>query len=128
MYCTPFTVDSRVEHDTGQFPVQSRTRNQYTMMAYHLTILILTEPLSSMKDKFRIKVYNNIMSRLTSKGLGVELQFRGNGAIKEYKRIMTEERGTKYQSVIPYTHIRNAVESASRSSNAPFWGKYCQGL
>ena len=41
-----------------------RSGNQYVMIAYHSSNVILFDPFSSIKDKNRLASYNAIMQRL----------------------------------------------------------------
>ena len=99
----------RVEHigklytdDTGRFPVRARSGNQYVMIAYHCdTNVILACPFTSRKDIHRLKAYNTIMTRVQNLGHQVDLQILDNEASAEYKRIITEEWGAKFQLVPP---------------------------
>ena len=51
--------------DTGQFPVRSRSGNQYLMVAYHCnTNAILVEPFQTREDCHCIPAYTRIMTRL----------------------------------------------------------------
>ena len=58
--------------DTGRFPIRSRSGNQYIMIGYHSSNLILAQPFSSRKDKHRIAAYNAMMERIQAKGLDVD--------------------------------------------------------
>ena len=40
--------------DTGRFPVTARAGNQYVMIAYHSSNLILAQPFANRKDQHRI--------------------------------------------------------------------------
>ena len=50
--------------DTGWFPIRDRSGNQYVMVAYHSSIVILVEQFYSRKDKYRLASYNAIMQQL----------------------------------------------------------------
>ena len=41
--------------DTGRFPIRARSGNQYVMVAYHSSNVILVDPFSSRKDNNRDK-------------------------------------------------------------------------
>ena len=43
--------------DTGRFPIRARSGNQYVMVAYHSSNVILVEPFSSRKDKYRLEAH-----------------------------------------------------------------------
>ena len=40
---------------TGRFPIRARSGNQYVMVAYHSSNVILVEPFYSRKDKYRLE-------------------------------------------------------------------------
>ena len=98
--------------DTGRFPVRARSGNQYIMIGYHSSNLILAEPFSSRKDKHRIAAYNAMMERLKAKGLDVDLQVMDNEPSKDFKQNMVNKWKVEYQLVPPDMHRRNAAERA----------------
>ena len=106
--------------DTGRFPVKSRAGNQYIMVAYHSSNLILAQPFASRKDKHRIAAYDAIMTKLKAANLDVDLQVLDNEASKEYKDTMINKWKVKYQLVPPDMHRRNAAERAIRTFKAHF--------
>ena len=63
--------------DTGRFPITARSGNQYVMVAYHYSNVILVKPFSSIKDKNRFADYSAIMQRLKEKYLLVDLHIFG---------------------------------------------------
>ena len=71
--------------DTGRFPIRARSGNQYVMVAYHFSNVILVEPFSSRKDKNRLAAYNAIMQRLKEKYLPADLHILDNECSKEYQ-------------------------------------------
>ena len=71
--------------DTGRFPTKARSDNQYIMVAYHSSNVILVEPFASRKDKHRLAGYNIIMQGLKVNKLLIDLQILGNEYSKEYK-------------------------------------------
>ena len=74
--------------DTGWFPTRARSGNQYIMVAYHSSNVILVEPFASRKNKHRLAPYNIIMQRLKDKNLPVDLQTLDSEFSKEYKANM----------------------------------------
>ena len=104
--------------DTGRFPTRARSGNQYIMVAYHSSNVILIEPFASRKDKHRIAAYNVIMQRLKDRNLLVDLQILDNECSKEYKATMKEKWGVTYQLVPPDLHRRNTAERAIRTFKA----------
>ena len=106
--------------DTGRFPVRSRAGNQYIMIGYHSSNLILAQPFASRKDKHRMGAYDAIMERLKAKGLDVNLQVMDNEASKDFKQNMVNKWKVDYQLVPPDMHRRNAAERAIRTFKAHF--------
>ena len=53
--------------NTGRFPTKAQSGNQYAMVAYHSSIVILFQPFASRKDKHRLTVYNVIVHHLKEK-------------------------------------------------------------
>ena len=106
--------------DTGRFPVRARSRNQYIMIGYHSSNLILAQPFSSRKDKHRIAAYNAMIERLTAKGLNANLQVMDNEASKDFKKNMVNKWKVEYQLVPPDMHRRNAAERTIRTFKAHF--------
>ena len=53
--------------DTGRFLTRARSGNQYVMVAYHSSNIILFEPLASQKDKHCLAAHNVIIQRLKDK-------------------------------------------------------------
>ena len=82
--------------DTGRFPTRARSRNQYIMVAYQSSNVILIELIATRKDKHRIAAYNVIMQRLKERNLLVDLQILDNECSKEYKATMKEKWGVTY--------------------------------
>ena len=73
--------------DTGWLPIRDRSGNQYVMVAYHSSNVILVEPFSSRKDKNRLVAYNAMMQRLKEKNLLVDPQILDNECSKEYQAL-----------------------------------------
>ena len=63
--------------DTGWFPIRDRSGNQYVMVAYHSSNIILVEPFSSRKAKYRLASYNAIIKWLKEFELLVDLNIFG---------------------------------------------------
>ena len=104
--------------DTGSFPFHAIIGNQYVMVAYHSSNVILFEPFKSRKDAFRLAAYDTIMQRLKDKGLLVDLQILDNECSTEYERRMTDKWGVDVQLVPPDMHRLNAAERAIWSFKA----------
>ncbi|KAL7531028.1 hypothetical protein ACHAXR_003813, partial [Thalassiosira sp. AJA248-18] len=106
---------------TGCFPVTSRSRNQYMMVAYHCdSNVILVEPFQSRKDRHRLAAYDKIMAALKKRGHAVNLQILDNEASEEYKDKITKKYGARFQLVPPNMPRRNAAERAIRTWKAHF--------
>ena len=97
-----------------------RAGNQYVMIAYHSSNLILTQPFATRKDKQRIEAHNTIMTRLKAGGLDVDLQVLDSEASKGYKEAMVNKWRVKYQLVPPDMHRRNAAERTIKTFKAHF--------
>ena len=69
--------------DTRRFPTRARSGNQYIMVEYHSSNVILVEPFASQKEKHRLAAYNTIMQRLKDKNLLVDLQILDNECSEE---------------------------------------------
>ena len=107
--------------DTGRFPIKSRSRNQYLMVAYHWDPnTILVAPFKTRKDKQRLEAYKSIMTRLRKNGMSVNLQILDNDASSKFKLLITEDLGIKYKLAPPDIHRRNAAERAIRNFKAHF--------
>ena len=104
--------------DTGRFPTKARGGNQYVMVAYHSSNVILFETFVSRKDKHLLTAYNFIMQRLKEKNILVDLQTLNNECSKEYKATMQKKWNVTYQLVPPDLHRRNAAEWAIRTFKA----------
>ena len=96
-------------YDTGRFPIRARSGNQYVMVAYHSSNVILVEPFSSRKYKNRLADYNAIMQRLKEKYHLVELHILDNEFSKEYQATIRNRWKVQFQLVPPDIHRRNAA-------------------
>ena len=94
--------------DTGRFPIKARSGNQYVMIAHHADgNLILQQAFKTRSDKHRIAAYNAIMTRLSARGLVVDLQILDNEASAAYKHAITVTWQCRFQLVPPDMHRRN---------------------
>ena len=98
--------------DTGRFPIIAISGNQYVMLAYTSSNVILVDPFSSAKDKNRLAAYNTIMQRLKAKDLLVDLHIFDNECSKEYKATIQNRWKVQFQLVPPGMHSQNAAERA----------------
>ena len=114
--------------DTGRFPIRARSGNQYVMVAYHSSNVILVEPFSSRKDKNRLAAYNAIMQRLKEKDLLVDLHILDNECSKEYQATIRNRWKVQFQLVPPAMHRQNAAEREIRNFKAfprhPHWRSF----
>ena len=102
--------------DTGRFPVRARSGNQYVMIAHHADgNLILQQAFKTRSDKHRLEAYNAIMTRLSARGLLVDLQILDNEASAAYKHAITVTWQCKFQLVPPDMHRRNRAERSIRT-------------
>jgi len=100
--------------DTGRFPVTSRSRNQYMMVAYHCdSNVILVEPFESRKDNSRLAAYDRIMTELKRRGHAVDLQILDNEASELNKTAITEKYGAKFQLVPPNITVATPLREPS---------------
>ena len=98
--------------DTGRFPVQAHSGNQYVMVAYHANAnLILQKAFHNKSDRHRIPAYNAIMTRLEHKGLTVDLQILDNKASSAYKETIVDKWKAALQLVPPEMHPRNRART-----------------
>ncbi len=74
--------------------------------------LILQQAFKTRSDKHRIGAYNSIMTRLSARGLGVDLQILDNEASAAYKHAITDTWQCKFQLVPPDMHQHNQAEHA----------------
>jgi len=81
------------------------------MIAYHMAgNLILQQAFPTKADKYLIHAFNNIMTRLTARGLTVDLNIRDNEASADFKKVITETWRAKFQLVPPDMHRKNKAE------------------
>ena len=79
LYITTEPMSKLYTDDMGRFPVHSRSGNNFVMLSYHVdTNVILVEPFESRHDRHRIAASDQIMTRLTKSGYGVDLQIIDN--------------------------------------------------
>jgi hypothetical protein len=78
------------------------------MIAHHADgNLILQQAFKTRSDKHRIEAYNAIMTRLSARGLVVDLQILDNEASAAYKHAITVTWQCRFQLVPPDMHRRN---------------------
>jgi hypothetical protein len=105
-----------ITNNTGRFPIQARSGNQYVMIAFHADgNLILQQAFKSKSNRHRIAAYNTIMTRLAAQGLSVDLQILDNKASAAYKEATTFKWNATLQLVPPDMHRRNRAERAIRT-------------
>ena len=96
--------------DTRRFPIRDRSGNQYVMVAYYSSNVILVEPFSSRKDKNQLAAYNFIMQRLKEKDLLVDLHILNNECSKEYQATIRNRWKVQFQLIPPDMHRQNSAE------------------
>ena len=99
---------------TGIFPVRSRSVNQYVMLAYHYSNVILVAHFKTRKEQHRLSAYNSIMKRLNNWGLTTDLHILDNEESQNYKETIRDKLVVDLQLVPPDTHRINASERAIR--------------
>ena len=101
--------------DTSRFTPQSRSGNQYIMIALHTpSNAILVQPFASKHDAHRIPAYNKVYERLATAGCAPTMHILDNEASAAFQRAITSNN-CKYQLVPPHVHRRNAAERAIRT-------------
>ena len=90
--------------DTERFPIRARSGNQFVMVTYLSSNVILVEPFSSRKYKNRLAAYNYIMQRLKDKYLLVDLHILDNECSKEYQATIRNRWEVQLQLVPPDMH------------------------
>ena len=101
--------------------IQSRSGNEYIMIAYHCdSNKIIQSPFVNRKDKHRIRAYSSIMKKLSDRGHHVEVQILDNEVSSDFKNTIVKDWGATYQLVPPNVHIRNVAERAIRTFKAKF--------
>ena len=71
--------------DMGRFPVRFRSGNSLLMLSYHVdTNVILVEPFKSHHKRHRLTAADRIMTRLTKRIHGVDLQILDNKCSAAY--------------------------------------------
>ena len=88
-------------NDTGRLPVFSRSGNQYIMVAYHSSNVILVAPFKARKNKHRIAAYTSIMQRLKDRGLTTHPKVLDNESSQEYKATIKDKWSVDFQLVPP---------------------------
>jgi hypothetical protein len=97
--------------NTGRFPVRACLGNQYAIITFHADgNLILQQAFESKSDRHCIAAYNAIMTRLSARGLLVDLQILNNEASVAYKEAITFKWNAKFQLVPPDIHHQNWAE------------------
>ena len=100
--------------------MRSRSGNQYVMVAYHSSNVILVDPFKTRKYQHRLAAYNSIMQRLNNRGLTTDLQNLDNEASQNYKANVKYRWGVDFQLVPPNIHRINALEQEIRTFKAHF--------
>jgi hypothetical protein len=102
--------------NTGIFPIQACSSNQYVMIAFHAKgNLILQQAFKSKSGHHCIAAYNTIMMRLAAQGLSVDLQILDNKASAAYKEAITFKWNATFQLVPPDMHCCNQAECTIRT-------------
>ena len=98
----------------------ARSGNQYVMVAYHYSNVILVKTFTSRKDKNRLAAYNAITQRLKENNLLLDLQILDNECSKDYQATMRSRWGVKSKLEPPDMYRQNAVERAIQKFKAHF--------
>ena len=81
--CKFYKKDILYTDGTGRFHVRDISGNQYFMVAYHSSNIILVQPFSSRKYRNQLATYNAVIQRLMEKYLLVDLHILDNECSKE---------------------------------------------
>ena len=81
---------------TDRLPVRSRIGNQYVMVAYHSSNVILVAPFKTRKYQHRISAYNSIMQPLKNRVLTTDLQLVDNEVSQHYKDTINNKWGVDF--------------------------------
>ena len=76
--------------NTVRFPTRAQSGNQYIMVAYRSSSMILVQLFQSRKKTHCLEGYDIIMQRLKDRDLRVDLQILDDECSKEYKKLMKE--------------------------------------
>ena len=90
--------------------MRSRSVNQYVLVAYHSSNVMLVSPFKTRKYQHSLSAYNSIIQRLNNRGLTADLQISDYEASKNYKATNKDKWGVYFQLVSPDIHIINAAE------------------
>ena len=107
-------------NETGRSPVRLGSGNQYIMVAYHSSNVILVAPFKTRMNKHRIAACNSIMQRLQDRSLKTDLQILDSETSQDYKATIKDKWGVDFQLVSPDIHIRNAAELEIHTLKAHF--------
>ena len=121
LYITTELIIKLYTGDMGRFPVRSQSGNNSLVLSYHVyNNVILVEPFESRHDHHRLTAADRIMTRLTKRGHGVDLQILDNECSAAYKLHIEENWGAEFQLVPPGVHRRNMAKHAIRTFKAHF--------
>ena len=121
LYLQVTPISKRYTDDTGCFPVQACSGNQYVIISYHWDAnLILAVPLKTRKDTHYLKAYDKLMQRISNHKLTVDLQILDTEASAEYKRVIKNKWNISYQLVPPNNHWSNSSELSICTFKAQF--------
>ena len=105
--------------DCERFPIQSRSGNEYIIIAYHCdSKTILQSSFFNRKYKHRIRACNSIMQRLADRGHHVDVQILDNKVSTDFKKTIVEYWCATYQLVPPNLHRINVAEISIRTFKA----------
>jgi len=105
---------------TGAFPHTSQRGNRYIMVAIHLDAnYIFAEPMKNRTEGEMIRVYQKIINRMRTAGLGIRKQVLDNECSAAMKECITSNN-IEYELVPPGQHRRNQAERAIQTFKAHF--------
>lgn len=109
------TINRIYTDQTGRFPVQSYSGNNYIMIIYAYSVnAILAEPIKNRSESELVRAYKNAFEYLTQKGFAPTSHWIDNEA-PEGMKLFDRKYGVEMQLTPPYVHRRNAAERAIRT-------------
>jgi hypothetical protein len=107
-------------NQTGAFPHTSQRGNRYIMVAIHLDAnYIFTKLMKNRTEGEMIRVYQKILNRMKTAGLGLRKQVLNNECSAVMKACI-KENGMDYKLIPLGQHRRNQAEQAIQTFKAHF--------
>jgi hypothetical protein len=121
LYITDFPLAKLYIINTGRFPIQACSGNQYITIAFHSRCnAILCTPYVNRSNKHQLATYDSIMRRLANRGHNVDLQILNNEVSTKFKVTIVDKWKVQYQLVPPDIHCHNAAKQAIQTLKSHF--------